>query len=151
MEFVPVKIIVSEMEMSSTKGTLREMLIDRGYTPIAAQLPGANRLISERKIYALDEVRARAPRPAASPPPPPATAVRTRARLTSQLPRARLRSAQQPRRDAFETSARLNLTDTRSRPRPVVDESEDLRARVAAKAEHIARETRAIFQQRLEK
>jgi hypothetical protein len=60
MEFVPVKIRVSEQEVSSTKGTLRDMLIDRGYTPIDAQLPGANRQLGERKIYALDEVR-RAP------------------------------------------------------------------------------------------
>jgi hypothetical protein len=43
------------------------------------------------------------------------------------------------------------LTDTRSRPKPVADEADDLRVRVAAKAEHIARETRAIFQQRLDK
>jgi hypothetical protein len=44
------------------------------------------------------------------------------------------------------------VTDTRNRSRSKAEEeAEAIRARIALKVEHIARETRAMYQQRLEK
>jgi hypothetical protein len=54
MDIVPVSFKISEQEFTSSKGSIRDMLIEKGFRPISEQ----HSLRSyERTVYALEEVR----------------------------------------------------------------------------------------------
>jgi len=59
-DIVPIKFNVSSMEYNSSKGTVREMLMEKGYRPFAeAQRNPA--LSRAQDIYQLEDVRALGP------------------------------------------------------------------------------------------
>ena len=54
MDIVPVKFNISEQEYTQSKGSVREMLLEKGFRPRSEM----QKRVHERRVYPLEEVRA---------------------------------------------------------------------------------------------
>lgn len=138
MDLVPVKWIISEQEYKQSQGTVRDMLVERGFSSMRHGAEGG-----PTRIYGLQEVRLSCAYPALP-------SFRTPDTYAVYCPVY----AQHANKHHVVQMPPLKpaIAEARNRPKTKAEEeAEAIRQRVAAKVEAIAHETRALYQQRLEK